>query len=154
MHLELPLCQQLLRQAPKHLGEFKVLLFGRNFFRSEREILARRRVRHRVTVLDVLPRQLDGQQGRVGAAAGRRQGLGADLGRGLERDGVKGVFEVVVAVLADLLRAVGGIVVEGGRCAERCDEVEVAGRAGRQDREAGANSNPTSSAPVSRQDGR
>lgn len=53
----------------------------------------------------------------------RRDGLGADFGRGALADAVEGESELIFSGLVDLLAALGVVVVEGEVCAERLDEL-------------------------------
>ena len=125
MHTNLLRRDQLARHIPELLSELLILRLVREVHWAELEALANHGVGERVTVLHVGAVVLGWQQVRDGTSLGA-DSLGADLGRFAFGDTVEDVGELVLSMLADLLRAVGVLVVEGGRGSEGFDEGEVA----------------------------
>lgn len=138
MGLQLAVMEKLLGEGEEGLGEFEVGLHGGNLLASIEEGFVEDGVHERECRLDAFSRQLDGKDGAVlGAFGGGGKGVGADLGRGLEGNGVPYQFEGVVGILVDGLAAVWVPVVVDGIGADRLDVVVIVRAAGGKDFVAG-----------------
>jgi hypothetical protein len=134
--LDLALGKQLLSQRPEHASKLKVLGASREGSTAKVEVLTHNSVTKRMLIDNIVTRRLCRQQEGNGAAVGGYS-FAADIGRGALGNAVKGVFELVLCVFADLGRAVRVFVVEDCVGAERLYEVVVVRRADGNDFEAG-----------------
>lgn len=134
--LDLAVGEQLLSQFPEHAAELEVLRLSGDGSATEAEGLTNNSVAQSALVLDVLAGRLGREkEGDDTTLAGKS--VATDVGGAALGDAVECVLEVVLGVLADLLGALGVLVVEGGVGAERLDEVPVVRRADGDDLEAG-----------------
>ena len=126
MHLERLLRQQPLHDPQPFLREREVVRAGRDVLTQEillSELVVAERIRDRdIVAWEILHLK---QASVTGARAGSER-FGTDLRGWAQGDGVPCILEAVAGVLADLLCAVGVMVVEGRFRAEFLDQVEVA----------------------------
>ena len=134
MRHQLPFPKQLLCQIHPHLTKLSIILISREIRPKSLEKLAQICTHRGHAVLYILSREFGSCNISIVRGGGSAtQRLFADLRRVLDSNGFPCVTKFVVSELPDLSSTVNGVVVEDFVCTSALDELEIAGRAGRDD---------------------